>query len=167
MATIKIGILSDTHLSRPSALFTAQVERCFADVSLIFHAGDLTNAEILGAFPDKEVYAVHGNMCDPAARQRLPAVRTITIKNFTIILTHGYGYGYHDLEGRLFNEFAEADCIVYGHTHVAACHRLGPILFINPGSFALTGGAGAPGTFAILEVDHELRGRIEPMPRLS
>jgi hypothetical protein len=167
MAATRIGILSDTHLARPSALFTAQVARCFADVAIIFHAGDLTNADILGAFPDKEVYAVHGNMCEPATRQQLPTVREITINDFKIILTHGYGYGYHDLEERLFHEFAEADCIVYGHTHVAACHRLGHILFINPGSFTLAGRAGAPGTYAILEIDQALRGRIKELPRVA
>ena len=158
MATKRIGILSDTHLSHPSELFKARVETCFADVSIIFHAGDLTNADILSAFQGKKVYAVHGNMCEMSSRNQFPAVRKITINNFTIILTHGYGYGYHDIEDRLFSEFAEADCIVYGHTHKAVCHQLSHILFINPGSF------GKAGTYAILEIDSELHGHIKQVP---
>ncbi len=160
MAPTRIGILSDTHLSQPSELFKAHVETCFSDVSIIFHAGDLTSGAILSTFSGKELYAVHGNMCDMSARNQLPAVRKITINNFTIILTHGYGYGYHDIEDRLFSEFAEADCIVYGHTHKAVCHRLGHILFINPGSF------GRSGSYAILEIDSELHGRIKQVPEL-
>lgn len=158
MAPTRIGILSDTHLSRSSALFKAHVEACFSDVSIIFHAGDLTNASILNTFQGKEIYAVHGNMCDMSSRNQFPSICEITINNFRIILTHGYGYGYHDIEDQLFNKFAEADCIVYGHTHSAVCHQLGHILFINPGSF------GNAGTFAILEIDHELHGQIKQIP---
>lgn len=160
MAPIRIGILSDTHLSRPSEQFNAHVEACFADVSIILHAGDLTSSAILDVFQGKELYAVHGNMCDSSSRAQFPAIRQITINDFTIILTHGYGYGYHDIEDHLFNKFAEADCIIYGHTHNAVCHQVGHILFINPGSF------GQAGTYAILEVDHQLRGHIKQVPEL-
>ena len=161
MAPTRIGILSDTHLSKPSELFNAHVETCFSDVSIVFHAGDLTNAGILSAFQGKEMYAVHGNMCDMSSREQFPGVCDITINNFKIILTHGNGYGYHTIEDRLFSEFAEADCIVYGHTHSAVCHRLGNILFINPGSF------GSSGTYAILEIDNELHGQIKQIPDVS
>lgn len=160
MALIRIGILSDTHLSRPTESFKAQVEKCFADVSIIFHAGDLTDISILSAFTGKEVYAVHGNMCNMSAGDNLPAVREIIFNGRKIILCHGYGYGYHDIEDHLFSKFAEADCIVYGHTHAAVCHRLGHLLFINPGSF------GNSGTYAVLEIDRELRGWIKQIPEL-
>lgn len=158
--------MSDTHLSRPSELFSAQVAKCFADVSIIFHAGDLTNASIIRAFPGKELYVVHGNMCDLSSRNRFPPVCEITISNFRIVLIHGYGYGYQNIEDRLFNDFAEADCIVYGHTHTAVCHRLGHILFINPGSFRATAPFESPGTYAILEIDQELHGQIKQIPAI-
>ena len=157
---ITIGVLSDTHLVEPDTRFKEKAQRCFADVDMILHAGDLTRLSVLDVFAGKTVHAVHGNMCDTSSRNQLPAIRKITINNFTIILTHGYGYGYHDIEDRLFSEFAEADCIIYGHTHQAVCHRLGHILFINPGSF------GSSGTYAILEIDSELHGRIKRVPEL-
>lgn len=158
MASIRIGILSDTHLSEPSELFKAQIDACFADVSTILHAGDLTNASIMTTFKGKKSYVVHGNMCDHSSRSRYPKVCEITINNFKIILTHGYGYGYQGIEERLFSDYAEADCIVYGHTHSPICHRLGHILFINPGSFTNSG------TYAILEVDDHLHGQIRQIP---
>jgi len=164
MAPTRIGILSDTHLTCPSEPFKKEVVACFSDVPIIFHAGDLTSASILEVFEGKEVYAVHGNMCDGSSRQRLPALREIEINGCKIILTHGHTFGYHDLEDRLFTQFAEADCIVYGHTHKSACHRVGHILFINPGSFRASGRFGSPGTYAILEIDDQPRGKILQIP---
>ena len=163
MAPTRIGILSDTHLPGFSELFEDRARACFSDAEMIFHAGDLTDPGILKAFKDKQVFAVHGNMCGQASREVLPATHKITIKGFEIILTHGngYGYGYHDIEDQLFNEFTEADCIVYGHTHTPVCHRVGHILFINPGSFNMVGNRG---TYAILEIDKEMRGTILPIP---
>ncbi|MDT8335416.1 MAG: YfcE family phosphodiesterase [Desulfurivibrionaceae bacterium] len=166
MALTRIGILSDTHLDRPSERFTKEVEACFSDISIIFHAGDLTAAAVLDVFRGRELHGVHGNMCDKSARDRLPSLREITINGFKIILTHGHHFGCHGLEDRLFSQFAEADCIVYGHTHQAVCHRVGHILLINPGSFRSTGRFGTPGTYAILEIDDRLHGRIMPVPEV-
>jgi len=160
MAIIRIGILSDTHLSEVTEPFRAQVAACFADVDLILHAGDLTNLDILTAFTGKEVLAVHGNMCDRASAAALPALRTFTVGGFNFVLLHGHTFGYSNLEDKLFSAFAEADCIVYGHTHRAVCHRLGGVLMLNPGSFSAPGRFGAPPTYAILNVGNELTGEI-------
>jgi putative phosphoesterase len=160
MTEIRIGILSDTHLSELTERFQAQVERCFHDVDLILHAGDLTSPTILAAFSPKEVLAVHGNMCDREGHITLPALRTFTVGGFNIVLVHGDAFGYSNIEERLFTAFAEADCIVYGHTHRATCHRLGGVLLINPGSFTATGRHGTPPTYAILNVGEELSGEI-------
>ncbi|NTV12383.1 MAG: metallophosphoesterase [Desulfobulbaceae bacterium] len=156
----RIGILSDTHLSEVTDNFRAQVTACFADVDLVLHAGDLTSLTILTAFTGKEVLAVHGNMCDRESHTTLPGLRTFTVGGFSIVLIHGDAFGYSNLEERLFTAFAEADCIIYGHTHRAACHRLGDVLLLNPGSFSAPGRHGAPPTYAILTVGKELTGEI-------
>ncbi len=155
-----IGILSDTHLSSASDFFRAQVSACFAEAEIILHAGDLTSLTVLEAFADKKVFAVHGNMCDRAGHNTLPASRTIKLAGFTIALTHGHQFGYGDLEDRLLMAYPEADCIVYGHTHRPVCHRIGGILFINPGSFTATGRHGGTGTYAMLRIDNQLSGEI-------
>jgi len=155
-----IGILSDTHLSSASDPFRAQVAACFAETDIILHAGDLISLAVLEAFAGKNIFAVHGNMCDRAALKALPANRTIELAGFTIALTHGHGLGYGDLEDRLLMAFPEADCIVYGHTHRPICHRTGGILFINPGSFGPTGRHGGAGTYALLRIGNELTGEI-------
>jgi hypothetical protein len=159
MNPVKIGILSDTHLSLPTETFKKIVEACFHDAEIILHAGDLTDPAILTAFSGKTVHAVHGNMCTAAACRHLPTHKEIKVGGFTIGLTHRAGNTY-DFEQRLTEIFPEADCIVYGHTHKPVCHRLGGILYINPGSFTGTGYSGNGGTFAILEVGETLQAQI-------
>ncbi|MEN8142566.1 MAG: YfcE family phosphodiesterase [Thermodesulfobacteriota bacterium] len=159
--------MSDTHLTHPSELFKAQIANCFSDVAMVFHAGDLTSGDVMDAFSGREVVAVCGNMCDASSRSKFPPVQHLEINGFKIVLTHGHSYGYQNIEDRLFTEFAEADCIVYGHTHSPVCHKSGGILFINPGSFNMAGRFGSPGTYAILEIDQELHAQIHQVPDLT
>ncbi|MBU0729142.1 MAG: YfcE family phosphodiesterase [Proteobacteria bacterium] len=165
MKTVKVGILSDTHLDRPTELFRKLAEECFADTSAILHAGDLTEMSILEVFKGKELHAVHGNMCSFSTLDSLPKKKIVTIQGVRIGLTHGAGF-YHDLEEHLMDEFPEADCIVYGHTHRAVCHRIGSQLIINPGSFRATGRWGAAGTYAILQIGEKLSAHIYEVPKL-
>ena len=160
MAIIRIGILSDTHLSEVTDQFRAQVAACFAKVDLILHAGDLTSPTILSAFGDKEVLAVHGNMCDHASATTLSGLRTFKVGGFSFVLIHGHAFGHRNLEEQLFAAFAEADCIVFGHSHHAVCHRLGEVMLVNPGSFSAPGKFGAPPTYALLSVGAGLTGEI-------
>lgn len=163
---VKIGILSDTHLSRPTETFKKIVNACFHDAEIIIHAGDLTDPSILTVFAGKEVHAVHGNMCSTAACRHLPTSKNIEVGGFTIGLIHRAGNTY-DFEDRLIEIFPEADCIIYGHTHKPACHSLGGVLYINPGSFTGTGYAGAGGTFAILEVGETMQAQIYTLKGIS
>lgn len=151
---LTIGVLSDTHLLEPGTWFRKKAALCFAEADMILHAGDLTSLSVLKVFAGKTVHAVHGNMCGPRTRETLPASKVITVGNFRLALVHGAGY-LHNIEDKLFGIFAPMDCIVYGHTHKPACHRYGPTLMVNPGSFTSTG------TYAIIKVDaHGMEGRI-------
>ncbi len=161
---MKIGVLSDTHINSPTTGFLSQTARCFADCQVIFHAGDLIDLSVLSAFKDKEVYAVHGNMCQPSSHQNLPTQTVIELGGFRFGLTHGMPYR-HSVEENLIHDFDGVDCIVSGHTHIPVCHRLFDVLFMNPGSFMATGRYGASGTYGILEVGDSLTGRILEVPR--
>ncbi|MBW2467215.1 MAG: metallophosphoesterase [Deltaproteobacteria bacterium] len=164
---ITIGVLSDTHLLEPDERFRKKIKRCFADVDMILHAGDLTSLSILDAFNPKKVHAVHGNMCGPKTRAALPASKIITVNGFRIALFHGAGY-MHNTEERLFDAFGPIDCIVYGHTHKPVCHLYGSTLMVNPGSFTATGTYGASGTYAIITVDQAgIKGRIHSVENVS
>ena len=163
---IKAGVLSDTHLIRPDSRFQRQIEQCFQSCDVIIHAGDITDLSVLEMFNGRPLYAVHGNMCSNEIRARYPEKRLFTLNRFIIGLTHGAQLG-HDIETALWQLFPEADCMIYGHTHRPVCHSYGKTLFLNPGSFQATGRYGAPGTFAILEVGEQLRGRLYEIPPIA
>ena len=163
---MKAGIISDTHLSRADERFLKQTADCFKDCEVIIHAGDLTDLSILEAFSGKMVHAVHGNMCNHTSYKKLPLKLSFELGGFSIGLIHGDVLGRREIEDRLWEVFPGADCVIYGHTHRAVCHRLGNTLIINPGSFQGTGRWGAPGTYAILEIGEVLKGSLhEVAPR--
>jgi putative phosphoesterase len=162
--TLKAGIISDTHLIHPDDEFIQAVNHCFADCDVIIHAGDLTNSSVLDIFRDKEVHAVHGNMCDASAYRSLPRETSFPFGRYKIGLTHGAHLG-KGIELQLWNLFPEVDCMIYGHTHRAICHRQGGVLIINPGSFRSTGRYGASGTYAIIEAGETLHATLHEVPR--
>ena len=150
-ATKIIGVLSDTHLSRIDDQFRRQAESAFSACDTIIHAGDLTNQEVLDVFADKELYAVHGNMCSFATRTALPESRTFSIGGYRFGLYHGDGLG-HDIETRLVARFDGADCIIFGHTHRPIIQQFASVLLVNPGSFRGSGRYGSCGTYALITV---------------
>jgi len=161
---ITVGILSDTHLTSTTPEFQRAVDRAFAGCSTIIHAGDLTDASILTVFGERPVHAVHGNTCNFATRQSLPQVKILTLEGYTIGINHGAG-PCASIEERVWNLFPEADCIVFGHTHIPLCEKRGGILFINPGSFRCTGPFGSPASYAILTVGQNgLQANIRNLP---
>lgn len=161
----KIGILSDTHISSSTDTFMQDVSQAFSDCDIILHAGDLIDISIFKVFTDRQIYAVHGNMCNHITRMSLPEKRTFVIDGYLFGLCHGAGPR-HNIEERMYNRFPEADCIIYGHTHTPVCHTIGTTLILNPGSFMGTGTYGAPGTYGILVIDKQgLHGSIQELPR--
>lgn len=159
-----IGILSDTHLRRPDHHFSTLCAQTFGHCDAIVHGGDLTDQSILSVFGEKKVYAVHGNMCSTETRKILPEKKQITIAGYNIGICHGAGPR-HNIEERVFEMFPDADCIIYGHTHIPVCHYFGKTLLINPGSFQATGRYGSPGSYAILQLDEKgLQGSLYNLP---
>ena len=131
---IKIGVISDTHMQRPTEELMALVDGPFQGAEMILHAGDMTELTILEPFSGKKVIAVCGNMDSAAVRQGLPGHRVFQAGPFRIGLVHGWG-GPSGIEERIAREFEGVDCIVYGHTHQPSQRELEGVLFFNPGSF--------------------------------
>ncbi len=162
-----IGILSDTHLSGVTNEFLKQVEEAFSNCDIIIHAGDLTEVSILSVFKGKEVHAVAGNMCNYTSRSALPEAKTFVIDGYLFALCHGANGPRHNIEERMFDTYPEADCIIYGHTHVPVCKSIATTLYINPGSFQATGRYGATGTYAIATTGPDgLQAEIKELGRL-
>jgi len=155
---VKIGVISDTHLDEASDKLKAVVERYFADVDLVVHAGDLVDLSVLEIFHPRDVKAVCGNMDNSRVREKLPEQLIFEIKGFKFGLIHGWGSP-RGLEERLKARFGDVDCVIYGHTHQPANVKKDNVLFFNPGSAAqrhfLTSR-----TVGILEIDRDITGNI-------
>ena len=156
---MKVGVISDTHMTGPHPLLEMVVEKIFRHADLILHAGDLTHMGVLDAFAGKEVIAVAGNSDPPEVRQRLRERETLMLKDFRIGLVHGWGFPL-GLERRLGSSFEGLQCLVYGHSHRAANHYRDGVLYFNPGAFC--GGIFSlwHRTVGILTIERDIRGEI-------
>ncbi len=155
---IRIGVISDTHLSQPTQELKALLKGFFKEVETILHAGDLTELSVLEAFAGKKILAVCGNMDSQVARKQLPTTRVFQAGKYTIGLVHGWG-GPQGIEGRIAKEFQKVDCVVYGHTHIPSQKEMDEIVFFNPGSFDGRRG-GSPRSVGILTLGEAISGQI-------
>jgi uncharacterized protein len=156
---MKIGVISDTHLPKPTEALHHINEKIFVDVSMVLHAGDLTRLAILEAFSDKDVIAVAGNMDRHDVTAKLPPKEIVEIEGYRIGLIHGWGSP-NGLENKVFNCFQKVHAIVYGHTHRASNRMRGGVLMFNPGAFSGTFLWGRDRSVGILTLDDGVRGTI-------
>jgi putative phosphoesterase len=174
---MKIGVLSDTHLSHPSGVLSSvkhvlQNKRTleeirqllahhFRAVDLIIHAGDFVDLAVLEMLQAlAPVEAVQGNMDTAAIRASLPEQRILEVAGVTLGITHGNG-GPQGILERIKARFSDkpVDAIVFGHTHQPLNERHEGILFFNPGS--PTDRIFAPyNSLGVLEVSETIAGKI-------
>ncbi|MBU1172142.1 MAG: YfcE family phosphodiesterase [Proteobacteria bacterium] len=158
---MKIGVISDTHVSTPVEALCSLADDIFADVSMILHAGDLTRLSVLEAFPGKEVIAVSGNMDRYDVTSMLPKKKVIEVFGYRIGLIHGWGSP-KGLEEKIIACFDDVQVIVYGHTHRVANHINQGILMFNPGAFSGTHPFGSSRSVGVLNINetHGISGTI-------
>jgi putative phosphoesterase len=156
---MKLGVISDTHMSHPTEALCRLLDGVFSDVDMILHAGDLTRISILEAFAGKEVVAVCGNMDRYDVAQTLPTKKILSIHGVRIGLVHGWGSP-KGIEDRIKREFEDVDVIVYGHTHKAAKTMKDGILMFNPGAFSGTLLLKRHRSVGLLTIDDGIRATI-------
>jgi len=119
-----IGVISDTHgLLRPEAV------EALRGVSLILHAGDVGEPEVLEKLREiAPVTAVRGNVDRGAWASALQHSEVIESEGVSIYLLHILD------ELDLKPEAAGFSAVVYGHSHQPACEGRNGVLYFNPGS---------------------------------
>ena len=129
----KIGIISDTHIPHFKQL-PQEVWQHFAGVELIIHAGDLS---ILSVVSDLEtiapVVAVQGNIEEDEVRLKLPIKCEIMVGHCRIGIVHILGDA-HNRAKVARQEFPNARCVVFGHSHIPCNEEVNGQLLFNPGS---------------------------------
>jgi uncharacterized protein len=123
---MKIGLISDTH-----NYLDPRVPEIFQGVDHILHGGDVGLPLIIAALEQiAPVTAVTGNT-DAGLSLRETEMVTLGGKKFLVHHIVTPGIGSPRIAERLK---AEADVVVYGHTHKPFAETHGRTLFINPGS---------------------------------
>jgi putative phosphoesterase len=137
---MRIGILSDTH-NDSDATRQALAEFRQRGVTMLFHCGDLTTAEMVKLFDGFDVRLVRGNMDRHFVKALKAAVAAqpggrwlgkgdlVEMDGKLIAVTHG---DREDVFESLL--FSEPDYLLHGHTHRRRDERVGPTRVINPGA---------------------------------
>ena len=142
---MKIGVISDTH-----GFLDPRVEKLFAGVDHILHAGDIGDAVIeLELKFIAPVTVVQGNV-DAGLPFKLTEMVTLAQKKFLIhhivnpwALSETVG---HHLQKQRPN------AVIFGHTHKPFAQELDGVFFFNPG-YAGKPRFGAERSVAILQVN--------------
>jgi putative phosphoesterase len=133
---VLVAVIADTHMPHGGRrLPEACVER-LRTADLILHAGDVVGEEVFEELCalGPPLHAVHGNMDDPALRERLPETQVVEVAGYRMVgMTHDPGPR-AGREERLAGRFPGCAAVVYGHTHEPQVARAGETWILNPGS---------------------------------
>lgn len=141
---MKILVLSDSH----SAM--SFMRGCVRGIrpDAIIHLGDYFDdgAALSEEFPGIPFYQVPGNCdryrCPPGQ----PEILIDRVLGVDLYMTHGHKHKVKSLLGLLLRDAraSKVAAVLYGHTHVADCHREEDGLWVlNPGSCGYYGGSAA------------------------
>lgn len=132
---IKIGVISDTHIPARAKKIPEKVFKVFRGVSLIIHAGDLTQLSVLQELERAApVVAVYGNMDKADVQAELLETNCVDVCGWKIGVMHDPGALWGTWRMKMIAKQNEFDILVFGHTHRPFVKREEGILFINPGS---------------------------------
>ncbi len=131
-----IAVLADTHMPKGGRRLPGRCVALLGKAEAALHAGDLFAAETLReieALCPGPVHAVHGNVDSPELRTALPETVEVEFAGAWIAMVHDAGPAKGRL-GRLRRRFAEADAVVFGHSHLPLHEDEGGFQIFNPGS---------------------------------
>jgi len=130
-----IAIIADTHLPRGKRRLPPNCVERLMEAGLIIHAGDFVTLAVLDELRSYgEVVGIHGNVDDQEVRAALPQTTAFNLDGATIAVIHDAGPRIGRL-GRLRRRFAEADAVIFGHSHIPLHEQAEDgFQIFNPGS---------------------------------
>lgn len=129
---MKVAVVSDTH-GRIEPFLNKLKQ--FNDVELIIHLGDtVEDAKKIREKTQLPLFVVRGN--NDYMDVNTPWRELVRINGHKILLTHGHKEGVNFGETKLYYaaKEAEAEMVLYGHTHVYHYDEIEGIKILNPGS---------------------------------
>ncbi|MFE4710798.1 metallophosphoesterase family protein [Paenibacillus sp. NPDC056722] len=135
---MKVGVVSDTHMTRMAKALPQALIAEFRKVDMILHLGDWVALEIYDMLAElAPVEGIAGNNDGPEIIERFGERKIITLEGVRIGMIHGHTpYSRKGTDGNALLAFAEeeVDCILFGHSHQPLLRRENGILLFNPGS---------------------------------
>ena len=155
---MKIGVLSDTHLTQITQKFIDIYNTHLFDADMIIHAGDIVSTNIIDFLEKNVFHGVQGNMDPLEIKALLPEKKIVKVGHHRLGVIHGWGAA-RGIEDRIFSLFPNVDAIIYGHSHIIANHVKDGVLFFNPGTATGYSATGV-NSIGILEISETIQGRI-------
>jgi putative phosphoesterase len=135
---MRILVISDTHIPVSAHKLPSIIEEEARKSDCCLHAGDfitIETFELLNSWT--KAYGVHGNMDDSSIIEELPLKQILKFEEITIGLIHGRGtpgnlINYINCE--FYQELADIDVFVFGHSHQSMNKDIDGKIYFNPGS---------------------------------
>ena len=145
-----IGVISDTH-----GYLAPAVQKSFAGVNLIIHAGDVGEPDIIESLEKiAPTIAVRGNMDMGQWARQLSEDKTIKVNQTLLVVVHDF------YRLKLKPNNAEPNVVISGHTHRPLLEERQGVLYLNPGSAGYPK-FGQPATVAVLQINNDsVSGRL-------
>jgi uncharacterized protein len=133
---IKIGIMSDTHISKDTYKIDELLKKYLNDADIVIHAGDFKTMKVIELIKARKKFiGVWGNNDGAAIRAEIKEKEILKVNGFKIGIYHGHGEGKSTID-KAYNMFKEdkVDVIVFGHSHQPIIKTINKTLMLNPGS---------------------------------
>ncbi|MCX6501542.1 MAG: metallophosphoesterase family protein [Microbacterium sp.] len=116
--TVRLLLLSDTHVPARARVLPAAVLAAADAADLIVHAGDWVTASVLDELQTHgDVLGVWGNNDGDDLRGRLPEIARRDIEGVRLAVIHETGTA-TGREARMDRAFPDDDVLVFGHSHI-------------------------------------------------
>lgn len=144
---MKLVVFSDSHGNISNMERIIEKER----PELVLHLGDMCRdiEEVQYKFPRQTIQNVCGN-CDGFTQ--VPDRRILRVEGKRILMMHGHRYNVKQTYGpaAYAAREAQADILLFGHTHIPYCEQVDGLWMLNPGSCR---GRGA--TYGIISLENK------------
>lgn len=133
---MRIGVISDTHLSASVQKLPDALVAGLQGVDLILHAGDWVSEHVVELVEQiAPCEAVAGNNDGHAIIERFGLKKIVNVGKFRIGLIHGDGFR-KTTEERAREAFRneQPDIVIFGHSHIPFKQTIQGMLMFNPGS---------------------------------
>lgn len=147
---MKLLVVSDTHLQNETF---KQLNEKYQNMDYYIHCGDSSltiNDPLL-----KKYHTVKGNHDD----EDFPYNIILSINNYRCLITHGHKFNIYYGNNQIdqFMHENNIDICFHGHTHVPAYTIMNNHHIINPGSLMINRGTYGFGTYAIVELNDDIK----------